>query len=272
MTIPWQLELGRVDAHQLAIEHLGRELVPRSMPSLAAPLGAQAAGAPSAQVHARRAGADAARDRAARRPARAAAMAHRGALAAPALAEGAPRRSLAAPVHGPAPLLARGAVRRVPAARRARRAHAPPRSSGPRARRPTSRLGDAVLPWQAIRWRLGHAGGWQLGALARPTCPGELELIARRAEPGIPPALALTATSGARAISIERHEPWSTTPAPLHVARYRFPPAWLGARAYVQVTARNGAGSAGAGTFELQLPTSLTDRSHRQLGRAVAGR
>ena len=259
MTIPWQLELGRVDAHQLAIEHLGRELVL----SFDAPLAAQVQGAPSA-------------------PMRLAIVQHGTQLELPPWPTAA--RSLLLPWPR-APLddlwlLLCTARRRYwlevpygvcrPPGEPGEPGPAP--QLGPPRPPPDVAPDDAVLPWQAIRWRLGHAGGWQLGALARPTRPGELELIARRAEPGIPPALALTATSGARAISIERHEPWSATPAPLHVARYRFPPAWLGARAYVQVTARNGAGSAGAAAFELQLPTSLTDRSHRRLGRIATSR
>jgi hypothetical protein len=129
----------------------------------------------------------------------------------------------------------------------------PPPEAGPE---------DAVLAWQAIRFKLGHVGGWQLSLLARQARAGELELVARRAEPGIPPVATLTADIGTRQLAMEQHQAWGQGAASLHVARYRFAPAPLGARAYVRLSV-----ASGAATFERHLPTRLTDRSHRSAGR-----
>jgi hypothetical protein len=132
----------------------------------------------------------------------------------------------------------------------------PPRSP------PDAGPDDLVLPWQAIRWRLGLVTGWQLAVAARQARAGEIELVARRAEPGIPPAIELTASVGPRSIAIEPVEAWGAKPAQIHVARYRFSPRPLGTRAYVHLHARSG-----TATFELHIPTSLADRSHRSPGR-----
>jgi hypothetical protein len=245
---PWHLDLGRIEQHALAIEQLGRERVLCFEPPIGGtswPLTRIAVVQPGYQVEL---------------------PPWRG-----------PARSLILP-WAKAPLddlwllLCAGARRswfevpygvwRAPGEHRDSPQLGPPRSP-PDAAAPE----DLVLPWQTIRFKLGPASGWQLALVARQSRTGELELEARRGEPGIPPAIALAASVGARPLAIEQPEAWGAEPAPLHVARYRFPPVPLGARSYVRLLVRSGAAS-----FELQLPTSLTDRSHRSAHRREPAR
>lgn len=245
---PWYLELGRVGPHQLAIEHLGRELLLCFDP----PLGAT--GPASLRV----------------------ALVQPGALVE-VPARQLPARSLTLPWPR-APLDDLWLV--VSSDADARRTwfevpyglccspgelrHAP--QLGP-PRAPPAGLEDIVMPWQSLRFKLGTAGGWQLAIVARQGGAGELELAARRADPGVPPPLALAASIGPRSLAIEPHEVWGTEPAPVHHARYRFPLMPLGARSYARLLVRSG-----ASTFDVTLPTSLVDRSHRHAGRREVAR
>lgn len=241
----WHLELGRVDQRQLSIEHLGRELVLGMDPPVAT-------AAPSpVQI----------------------AMVQPGvhlALQSPyPLA-----RSLTLP-WASAPLddlwlLVSGSGSRswleVPygLCRSPDQQDDAPQLGPPR---PPSdaKPGEVVLTWKTIRFTLGRVSGWQLAVLAREGRPGEIELSARRTEPGAPPEIALTAVTGRRFLSVDPHEPWSAEPGQLHVARYRFAPPPLRARSYVQLLV-----ASGGATFELDLPTSLTDPGHRSIGRRTA--
>jgi hypothetical protein len=238
---PWHLDLGRVGQHQLAIEQVGRE----SVLSFDPPLG----------------GTDLSLIRVA--------IVQPGALL-DLHPWRTPARSLnlpwpAAPLDDLWLLLCTTAHRywlevpygvcRSPGEHR----HAP--QLGPPRSPPDAEPDDIVLPWQTIRFKLGQASGWQLVVLARYGCAGDLELVAHRSEPGIPPAITLSASAGPRALAIEPHESWGAEPASLHVARYRFLPPSVGARAQVRLFAKSG-----AATLELHLPTSLTDRAHRSTG------
>jgi len=242
LTFPWHLELGRIEQHQLALEQLGRDLVlcfdpPVGGTSLA--LTRIAVVQPGSQLELQ-----------------------------PWCA---PTRSLILPpVKAPLDdlwlllctadrrywLEAPYGVCRSPSEHRDAPQLGPPRSP------PDAEPEDVVLSWQTIRLKLGPASGWQLVMLVRQDRTGEIELDARRGEPGIPPALALTASAGTRPLAIEQHQAWGTAPASLHVARYRFAPAPVAARAFVRLLAK-----CGPATFDLQLPTSLTDRSHRSVHR-----
>jgi hypothetical protein len=249
--IPWHLELGRdpgrMAQHQLAIEHLGRELALCFDP----PLGTTA-WSPT-----------------------------RIALVQPS-SQGSqielapwhtPARSLLLPWPR-APLDDLWLLVATPAGRcwlevpygvcRSQDAHRDAPQLGPPRSPPDAGPDDRVLPWQAIRWRLGLVTGWQLAVVARQDRTGELELVARRADAGIPPAIQLTASAGPRPVVLEPLEVWGPGPAQFHSARYRFPPRLLGTRAYVHLSARCGPA---ATVFELHIPTSLADRSHRSPGR-----
>lgn len=133
---------------------------------------------------------------------------------------------------------------------------------GPPRPPPGAMLDDAVIPWRTIRFPLGRADGWQLALLCSSARPGELELEARRAEPGPPPELALTAPGR----ELRTVEPWRASYAEaewLHAARHAFlPPAGAAAaRGYLSLHVR------GAVTIDLALPSSLTDPSHRSAAR-----
>lgn len=242
LMVPWHLDLGPLESHQLALEHLGRELVLCFDP----PLGTT--------------------DLSLTRIAIVQPGSH---LELPPWHT--PSRSLLLP-WAKAPLddlwlllctAARRSWLEVPygLCRSLDEVFDAPQLGPPRAP-PDAALDDAVIPWEALRFKLGPASGWQLSLLARQGRTGELEIVARRAEPGVPPPIALAASVGPRPLAIEQYEAWSAEPAPLHVARYRLPPAPLGARAHVRVIVKCGSSS-----FEVHLPTSLTDRSHRSAGR-----
>jgi hypothetical protein len=126
---------------------------------------------------------------------------------------------------------------------------------------PGAMVDDAVLPWRTIRFSLGSTDACQLELVAASARPGELELEARRRDPGPPPDLAVSASRDAR----WRLEPWrpsSTEPEQHQVARYVFA---LGAvrssRSYLVLSV------AGAARFELALPSSLTDPAHGSAAR-----
>ncbi|HWO20743.1 MAG TPA: hypothetical protein VNO30_18380 [Kofleriaceae bacterium] len=244
--IPWHLELGRdpgrMAQHQLALEHLGRELVLCFDP----PLGATAWS-----------------------PTRLALVQPGSQLELPP--GHTPARSLSLPwpraslddlwllVGTPAGrcwLEVPYGVCRSEDDQRAAPQLGPPRAP------PDAGPDDRVLPWQAIRWRLGLVTGWQLAVVARQDRAGELELVARRADAGLPPPIQLTASVSSRPLALEPLEAWGAAPAQFHSARYRFPPRSLGARAYVHLIARSGTAA-----FDLHVPTSLADRSHRSPGR-----
>jgi hypothetical protein len=237
---PWRLELGRIDEHRLAIEHAGREVAL----CFEAPVGESSLS-----------------------PSRIALVQPSTQIELP-LPPPSPVRSLRLPwVKAPLDdlwLLVCAAGRRcwleVPygVCRPPGEQREPPQLGPPR-HPPGEAPGDLVLPWEAIRFELGHAGGWELAVHARRAHAGEIELVAGRAEPGVPPPIALAASAGTRALSLEEQAPWSDEPASLHAARYRFPPPpLLGMRAYVRLTAK-----CGSQALALDLPTSLTDPSHR---------
>jgi hypothetical protein len=134
--------------------------------------------------------------------------------------------------------------------------------SGPPRPPPGAMLDDAVIPWRTIRFSLGRPGGWQLEVACSSTRPGELELEARRPEPGAPPELELAVADCALTLL----EPWRTSSAegePLYVARYAFPPSGGATveRGYHSLVIR------GAASLELALPSSLTEVSHRTAAR-----
>jgi hypothetical protein len=142
--------------------------------------------------------------------------------------------------------------------------------SGPPRPPPGAMADDAVIPWRAIRFSLGRSDGCQLELSSASVRPGELELEARRHEPGPPPDFAVTASSG----SLHLLEPWhpsSTEPdhsGQLHVARYAFTPdaEARSARSYLLLSVR------AASSFELALPSSLTDPAHRSAARRLPPR
>jgi hypothetical protein len=133
---------------------------------------------------------------------------------------------------------------------------------GPPRPPPGAMADDAVIPWRAIRFSLDRSNGCQVELVATSVRPGEIDLEARRHEPGPPPALEVTAPGA----SLQLLDPWrvlATEPEQLHVARYAFAPAVeaRSARAYVPLVVR------GASSFELALPSSLTDPGHRSSAR-----
>jgi hypothetical protein len=166
---------------------------------------------------------------------------------------------------------------------------------GPPRPPPGEMLDDAVIPWRTIRFSLGAADGCRLELVATSARPGELELEAHRDEPGPLPELAVTSTGGA----LRLVEPWQPSGAEtelVHVARYAFAPdaASRAGRAYVPLIVRVSSSeasstpsstpssassseassasssaplSSGAPLFELALPTSLVDSSHRSAAR-----
>ena len=249
--IPWHLELGRdpsrLERHQLSLEYLGRELALCFDP----PLGATA-WSPT-----------------------------RIALVQPgSQVELAPLHAAARSLILPwprAPLDDLWLLVCMPAGRcwlevpygvcRSQDDHRDAPQLGPPRSPPDAGPDDRVLPWQAIRWRLGLVTGWQLAVIARQDRAGELELVARRADPGVPPAVQLTASAGTRPIALEPVEAWSGTPAQFHSARYRFSPRPLSTRAYIHLSVRSGTAA-----FELHIPTSLADRNHRSPGRREVSR
>lgn len=244
--IPWHLELGRnldrIGQHQLALEHLGREIVLCFDP----PLGTAA---PS--------------------PTRIALVQPGSHVEVPAWHT--PARSLILPWPR-APLDDLWLLIGTPAGRcwyevpygvcRSPDAHRDAPQLGPPRSPSDAGADDLVVSWQAIRWKLGSAMGWQLAAVARQSRAGELELVARRTEPGIPPLIELTASVGPRSLAIEPVEHWGPGAATVHIARYRFLPRLLSTRAYVHLRVRSGTAA-----FDLHIPTSLADRSHRSPGR-----
>jgi hypothetical protein len=132
---------------------------------------------------------------------------------------------------------------------------------GPPRPPPGAMVDDAVIPWRALRFSLGRSDGCQLELICASVRPGELEVEARRHEPGPPPNLAVTTSSG----SLQLLEPWRasiTEPERLYVARYAFAPVEAeAARAFLRVLVR------GSSSFELALPSSLTDAAHRSAAR-----
>ena len=138
-----------------------------------------------------------------------------------------------------------------------------PAQAGPPRPPPGAMVDDAVIPWRAIRFALGRSADCQLDLVATSTRPGELDLEARRHEPGPPPELEVTSSGGAPRLL----DPWrALTPGPdqLHVCRYMlaYDTEARSARTYVELQIR------GASSFELVLPSSLTDPAHR----SAAGR
>jgi hypothetical protein len=134
---------------------------------------------------------------------------------------------------------------------------------GPPRPPPGEMLDDIVVPWRAVRFELGRTVGSQLDVIASSARPGELELAMHRNEPGPPPELAVSASNG----EISCVEPWRASGAAtehLHVARYAFAPALVpqAPRGYRQLQVIQGSAS-----FELSLPTSLTDPAHRSAAR-----
>jgi hypothetical protein len=133
--------------------------------------------------------------------------------------------------------------------------------AGPPRPPPGAMLDDAVIPWRALRYPLGRSDGCQLELVFTSVRPGELELEARQHEPGPPPELALSASSG----SLQLLDPWRASAGEpgLHVARYAFvcDPQAGSARTYLQLFV------AGAESYELTLPSSLTDPTHRSAAR-----
>lgn len=243
----WHLDLGRVEQHRLAIEPLGRELVLGFEPPI---------GATSLSLT------------------RAAIVQPGYFLELPPWL--APARSLILP-WAKAPLddlwlLLHTAVRRfwfeVPYGMcRAPGEHGDAPQLGP-PRPPSNAMNDdAVIPWQALRFKLGRAGGWQLAVVARQKCAGELELAVDRPDPGVPPSILVTASIDSRPLAIEQHDAWRTEPASHHAVRYRFPVSSRGPRGYVRLDVKCGAAS-----FDLEFPTSLTDRTHRSIGLREAAR
>lgn len=238
---PWRLELGRIDGHRLAIEHAGREL-------------ALCFEAPAGE--------------ALLSPSRIALVQPGAQVELPPPPSPSPARSLRLPwMKAPLDdlwLLVCAAGRRcwleVPygVCRPPGEQREPPQLGPPR-RPPGEALDDVVLPWEAVRFELGHANGWELAVHARRAHAGEIELVARRAEPGVPPPIALAASAGPRVLALQAQAPWSEEPASLHAVRYRFPPPpLLGMRAYVRLTAK-----CGPQALALDLPTSLTDPNPR---------
>jgi hypothetical protein len=137
--------------------------------------------------------------------------------------------------------------------------------AGPPRPPPGEMLDDAVIPWRAIRFSLGAVDGCRVELVATSARPGELELQAHRARPGPPPGLAVTAPGG----PLQLVEPWRLSTVDgehLHVARYAFAPdaASPAARAYLPLLVH---GSSSASGFELALPTSLVDPTHRSAAR-----
>jgi hypothetical protein len=137
--------------------------------------------------------------------------------------------------------------------------------AGPPRPPPGEMLDDAVIPWRVIRFSLGAVSGYRIELVATSARPGELELEAHRDEPGPPPELALIAPGG----PLQLVEPWQPSAAetePIHVARYAFAPdaASHAARTYLPLLVR---GALGAPGFELALPTSLVDPTHRSAAR-----
>jgi hypothetical protein len=133
---------------------------------------------------------------------------------------------------------------------------------GPPRPPPSAMLDDAVIPWLAIRFLLGRWDGCQLDLVATSVRPGELELEARRFEPGPPPEVEVTASQG----TLRLQDPWrvlATEPEQLHVTRYAFAPdaEARSARSYLRLAVR------GASSIELALPSSLTDPAHRSAAR-----
>lgn len=134
--------------------------------------------------------------------------------------------------------------------------------AGPPRPPPGAMLDDAVIPWRAIRFSLGRRDGWQLELVCASSRPGELELAARRFEPGPPPEVELTAPGRA----LRLLGPWhasSDEEEQRHVARYALAPedAAVSVRAYIPLVVR------GAIDGELALPSSLTDPTHRSAAR-----
>ena len=133
---------------------------------------------------------------------------------------------------------------------------------GPPRPPPGAMADDAVIPWRAIRFSLDRSADCQLDLVASSVRPGELDLEARRYDPGPPPSVEVTATTG----SLQRLDPWrvlATEPEQLHVARYAFAPEAepRSARAFVRLVVR------GASSLELALPSSLIDPLHRSAAR-----
>jgi hypothetical protein len=239
--ISWHLDLGRVEQHRLAIEPLGRELVLGFEP----PIGGTTLSLTRAAI-----------------------VQPGYSLELPPWL--APARSLILP-WAKAPLddlwlLLYTSARRywfeVPYGMcRSPGEHGDAPQLGPPRPPPNATSDDVVLPWQMIRFKLGRAGGWQLAVIARQKRAGELELAIHRPDPGIPPAILVTAGIDSRSLAIEQHDAWSAEPAAHHAVRYRFPASPLGTRGYVRLAVKCGAAS-----FDLEFPTSLTDRSHRSVG------
>jgi len=141
--------------------------------------------------------------------------------------------------------------------------------SGPPRPPPGEMLDDAVIPWRAIRFSLGTVGGCRLELIATSARPGELELEAHCDEPGPLPELAVTSTGAAPRLV----EPWRPSGAEtelVHVARYALAPGGAAAarRAFVPLVVHvRVRASSSAASFELTLPTSLVDPSHRSAAR-----
>jgi len=134
--------------------------------------------------------------------------------------------------------------------------------AGPPRPPPGAMLDDAVIPWRAIRFSLGRSDGWLLELVCASSRPGELELAARRFEPGPPPEVELMAPGRA----LRLLEPWRASAdeeEQRQVARYALAPeaAAVSARAYLPLTVH------GAIDRELALPSSLTDPTHRSAAR-----
>jgi len=134
--------------------------------------------------------------------------------------------------------------------------------AGPPRPPPGAMLDDAVIPWRALRYALGSSDGCQLELIFTSVRPGQIELEARRDEPGPPPQIAMSVSTG----SLQLLEPWVTSSGEtgqVHATRYAFAcDAEAGsARAYLQLLV------AGASSFELALPSSLTDPTHRSAAR-----